>query len=283
MSDRRIFAPFWRLFFLVAVALALPPDAAPHVRPDDPGAPRPAAWTVDPPRSRATIAPRWTPFVPYRRTRSVQRCASTRGRTARPAPRHAAARAPSPITSYAALEPHARQAWYFAAIGALEGWALLVARAHADPHDDPDDIAQTALLAALADWQAFAPDPADPPLAAVRRWLAGILEKKRLMARRFRLTRREVPLGSAAEVDPEVLRHPGHAGEVEARSVLGALRAGTTPDLWRVWLSFEGEGMTAREVAAQEGRTATTITWIIRRARQDFAPVLARLKNEGAS
>jgi hypothetical protein len=50
-----------------------------------------------------------------------------------------------------------------------------------------------------------------------------------------------------------------------------------------VWLAFEGEGMTAREVAAREGRPATTITWLILKARQDFAPLLARLEKEGAS
>jgi len=273
MSDRRIFASFWRLFFLVALAFALPPDAAPHVRPGDPGAPRPAAWTVDPPRSHATIAPRWTPFVPYRRTRSVQRCASIRGRTARPAPRHAGERAPSPITSNAAADP-ARQG-YFAAIAALQGWALRIAQAHADPQDDAADIAQAALLAALENFEVFAPDPSDPPLAAVRRWVAGILEKKRLMARRFRLTRGEVPLGSAFAIDAEALRHPGHEGQVEARSVLGALRDATTPERWGAWYSFEAEGMTAAEIAARDRILESRVNWLVRQARQDFARVLA--------
>ena len=188
-----------------------------------------------------------------------------------------------PSINYAAADPAARQACHFETIAHLEGWALLVARAHADPDDNPDDIAQTALLAALEDWQAFTPDPADPPLAAVRRWLAGILERKRLMARRFRLTRREVPLGMAIDIDPEALRHPGHEGQVEARSVLGALRASTTAETWGAWFARVAEGMTTREIAARDRILESRVKWLVRQARQDFAPVLARLEKGGAS
>lgn len=281
MLNRRIFAPFWRLFFLVGLALLAPPHAAPHVRAPD-AAPRSAAWTVDPPRSQATIAPQWTPFVPYRRARSVQRCASSRGRPARTA-RHPAGEHAPKIASYAALEPHARRAWYCAALGALEGWALRVAQAHADPLDNPNDITQEALLAALADWQAFAPDPADPPIDAMRRWLAGILEKKRLMARRFRRTRGEVPFGIAATINPEALRHPGHAGQVEARSVLRALRAATSAERWGAWYQHAAEGRTAADIAQRAGVRASAVEWLIRAAREDFAPVLARLEEGGAA
>ena len=273
MLNRRISAPFWRLFFLVALALLAPPHAAPHVRAPD-AAPRSAAWTVNPPLSHATIAPRWTPVVPYRRTRAVQRCASTRGRTARPAPRPAGERAPSPITSNAAADPAARRG-YFEAIRDLEGWAVRVAQAHADPQDDAADIAQAALLAALENFEAFAPDPADPPLAAVRRWLAGILEKTQLMARRFRRTRGEVPLGAAFAIDAEALRHPGHEGQVQARSVLRAMRAATTPERWGAWYAFEAEGMTAAEIAARDRILESRVNWLVRQARLDFARVLA--------
>ena len=274
MRDPSRFASFGRLVFLLLLALLAPPHAAPHVRAPD-AAPRPAAWTVDPPRSHATIAPRWTPFVPYRRTRAVQRCASTRGRTARPAPRPASERAPSPITSSAALDLDARRAWYAAALGALEGWAVRVAQAHADPQDDAADIAQAALLAALENFEAFAPDPADPPLAAVRRWLAGILEKTQLMARRFRRTRGEVPLGAAFAIDAEALRHPGHEGQVQARSMLRALRGATTPERWGAWYAFEAEGMTAAEIAARDRILESRVNWLVRQARLDFARVLA--------
>jgi len=272
MRDPSRFAPFWRLVFLFVLALLAPPHAAPHVRAPD-AAPRPAAWTVDPPLSHATIAPRWTPFVPYRRTRAVQRCASPRGRTARPAPRPAGERAAS-IASQAAADPAARKG-YIAAIRDLEGWALRIAQAHADPPDDPHDIAQAALLAALEAFDAFAPDPSDPPLAAVRKWLAGILERKRLMARRFRLTRGEVPLGSAFAIDAEALRHPGHEGQVQARSVLRAMRAATTPERWGAWYALEAEGMTAAEIAARDGVLESRVNWLVRQARLDFARVLA--------
>lgn len=281
MRDPSRFASFGRLVFLLVLALFSPPHAAPHVRAPD-AAPRPAAWTVDPPRSHATIAPRWTPFVPYRRTRAVQRCASTRGRTARPAPRHAGERAPSPITSNAAADPAARQA-YIAAIATLQGWALRIAQAHADPPDDPHDIAQAALLAALEAFDAFAPDPSDPPLAAVRKWLAGILERKRLMARRFRLSRGEVPLGSAFAIDAEALRHPGHEGQVQARSVLRALRDATTPERWGAWYALEAEGMTAAEIAARDRILESRVNWLVRQARLDFARVLAATEQGGAS
>ena len=269
MRDHSRFAPFWRLAFLFVLALLAPPHAARHVRAPE-GAPRPAAWTVDPQRSQATIAPRWTPFVPYRRARAAGRCASTRKRTVRPAGEGAPA------------DLDARRA-YFTALGQLEGWALKIARAHADPLDNPHDIAQTALLAALETFDAFAPDPADPPLAAVRRWLAGILEKKRLMARRSRLTRAEVPLGSAFGIDAEALRHPGHEGQVEARSMLRALRGATTGERWSAWYQAEAEGMTAAEIAERDGMTVTKVNWLIRGARLDFAPVLARLEKGGAS
>lgn len=178
-----------------------------------------------------------------------------------------------PSIDYAAADPAVRQAWHFQAIAHLEGWALRVAKAHADPDDNPHDIAQTALLAALADWQSFTPDPSDPPVVAVRRWLAGILEKKRLMARRFRITRREVPLGTAFDIDPEALRHPGHAGEVEARSVLRALRAATTAERWIALSAHVAEGMTADEIAARDGTSRGRLTWLVRQARRDFARV----------
>ena len=178
-----------------------------------------------------------------------------------------------PSIDYAAADPAARQAWYFAAIGALEGWALRVAQAHADPQDDPHDITQEALSGALKNWQAFAPDPERLPFSALRAWLAGILEKQQLMARRFRRTRGEIPLGAAAELDPEALCNPGHGGQIEARSVLRALRAATTGERWGAWFAHVAEGMTAREIAARDRILESRVNWLVRQARQDFARI----------
>jgi DNA-directed RNA polymerase specialized sigma24 family protein len=154
----------------------------------------------------------------------------------------------------------------------LRGWALGVAQRHADPRDDARDIVQEAFTAALRDWQVFAPDPTRPAFSSLRAWLAGILEKKQLMARRLRRTRGEVPLSTAEKSSTEALRHPGHEAQMEARSTLGALQRATTPERWRA-AHAAALGFTAAEIAALEGVKVCTIAWRIREARTDFETV----------
>ncbi len=176
------------------------------------------------------------------------------------------------ITDYGTLPAVARYAWFLASLVMLRGWALGVAHRHADPRDDARDIVQEAFTAALRDWQVFAPDPTRPAFSALRAWLAGILEKKQLMARRLRRTRGEVPLSTAERSNTEALRHPGHEAQMEARSTLGALQGATTPERWRA-AHAAALGFTAAEIAALEGVKVCTIAWRIREARTDFETV----------
>lgn len=183
---------------------------------------------------------------------------------------------PRDLADYSALDPLARHAWFLATLLMLRHWALGLVRRRADPADDPRDLVQEALAGALRDWQAFVPYPDTPPFYALRGWFAGVLLNKCRMARRFRRTRLEVPLAGAKD-SSEALRHPGHGGQVEARSLLRALRAAVPPDLWRTWYWYEAEGRTAPEVAAIEGIREPTVYDRIRRARERFAAELARL------
>ena len=130
---------------------------------------------------------------------------------------------PRDLADYSALDPLARHAWFLATLLMLRHWALGLVRRRADPEDDPRDLVQEALTGALRDWQAFVPYPDTPPFYALRGWFAGVLLNKCRMARRFRRTRLEVPLAGAKD-SSEALRHPGHEGQVQARSVLRALR-----------------------------------------------------------
>ena len=184
---------------------------------------------------------------------------------------------PRDLADYSALDPLARHAWFLATLLMLRHWALGLVRRRADPEDDPRDLVQEGLAGALRDWQAFVPYPDTPPFSALRGWFAGVLLNKCRMARRFRRAHREFPLGSAADLNPEALRDPGHGGQVEARSLLHALRAAVPPDLWRTWYLFEGEGLSAPEIAAIEGIREPTVYDRIRRARERFAAELARL------
>lgn len=170
--------------------------------------------------------------------------------------------------------PWALHAGLLATIVALWTWALGFVRRLGASHQDAEDIRQEAFAGALRNWRTFTPSPEDAPDVALRRWFCGILLNQWRMNRRFRRTRREVPLGLALAVAPETLRAPGHEEQAEAGDILHALEAATTAERWRAWWAFEADGWRISEIADHERVSTNTINWRIRSAREDFAPVL---------
>jgi len=184
-------------------------------------------------------------------------------------------RAPTPpLPDLETLPPWAVNAWLLATLVALWSWSFGFIRRLGASHHDAEDIRQEAFAGALRNWRTFAPSPEDAPDVALRRWLCGVLLNQWRMNRRFRRTRREVPLGAAFAINREALQDPGHEGRVQAADTLRALQEATNAERWRAWWALEADGYSVGEIADHERVSTNTIHWRIRSAREDFAAVL---------
>jgi len=155
-------------------------------------------------------------------------------------------------------------AWSDATLETLRIWAFAYLANRGIRGTDAEDLAQEALLGALEN-ERF--DPArGAPGDAERAWFTGILRNTWLSFRRWKRTRREVPL--SRHNGP--LAVPSHEGRAEARDLARALEACTTAERWAA-LVASAAGATARELAEAEGVPRTTIEHRIRSARADLA------------
>jgi DNA-directed RNA polymerase specialized sigma24 family protein len=175
---------------------------------------------------------------------------------------------PPPGGPFAHLTP-AALAWLAAAFP----WLRRHASTFGVPTRDAADVAQAAVIAAALAWDTFVPAPELPSNVARRRWAWGIMAH-RARAYREAAVRREL-LDPAAESSAGPPPAPGDA--LEAREVLRALHAATSPERWRVWHAWAVDGTPVGEIARAEGVAASTVYTWVREAREDMARAVARL------
>lgn len=152
-------------------------------------------------------------------------------------------------------------AWIATSLVAAYPWAVARLLALGASQEDAIDIAQSSIGTALMRIETFDPSltlDAEP----LRPWLFGILRNTFLDRRRWRRTRREVPLGMAPWQDISV---PGHAAQVEASDMLRALRDRVDPDDWRAWCAHALEGETTAEIGARTHEPTSVIEARFRR------------------
>ena len=138
---------------------------------------------------------------------------------------------------------------------------------------DAPDVAQLAAVAAWRSWESC-----ELPAEQRQPWLFAIVVR---VAWRFqrRTARQPIELRDPGdmehEADPASL--PGEALEERERvATLEELRAGTTPDRWRVFLAFEIEGLAAGVLAKRENVPLGTVYNRLRLARRDVQAVVRR-------
>ncbi len=162
-----------------------------------------------------------------------------------------------------------------AALAALRPWIVQHARARCGAGLSAEDIAQEALLRALASWPAFALSR-----GSLRRWTWGIARNVILERRRDLRFQRRFERAFALAVGSTAA---DASGPLEARELLRAMRDATTAERWQAWFANVAEGRTAAEIARRDDMTETKVAMLVYQARQDFAPVLAGLVQGGAS
>lgn len=111
-----------------------------------------------------------------------------------------------------------------------------------------------------------------------RRYLFGIVIRVAANARRSRARLREVDEGQAAEVLDEAMPADALIEKREARALLDQALGAMTEDLRVVFTLFELEEMTLVEIAALLDIPLGTATSRLRRAREQFRTVAARMR-----
>lgn len=191
------------------------------------------------------------------------------------APRSKPRRAQKPsFPDVVALLPSLFVVWFVTSLTSASRWAAGILRRMRFADHDAENIRQDATTIALIHSSRFCPPPEGDLEVALRKWFWGIARNFAREVRRVQARRREEPLRD--DPPPDALIHPGHAGQVEARSMLDALEAATTAKRWRAWYALEIEGYTSREIALREGVSIVAVSERIRLAREDFATVLGQ-------
>lgn len=224
------------------------------------------------PRSGQGTTPRTTPGEDVQRAR-IQRELGRLPREARAllTRTHMAGAALAAVAIAVTLDPGS-QAWIASRLIAAYPWALGYLLRLGASLQDAQEIAQASILEGLAKARTFdlSRVAADDP---VRAWFGGFLQNIWLDRRRWRRTRREIPLDTVTGG----LSVPSHAERVEARDLLLALQAATTPERWRAWRAFEVDHDSPKAIAEREQVPASTIQWRILCARKDFDRVLRKV------
>ena len=98
------------------------------------------------------------------------------------------------------------------------------------------------------------------------------------VSREYRRAARRAEVSESHEDDnrQHIVVVPSHEGPISARDTLRALEQCTTPERWRAWLLFAVDGVSAREIARQEGRPLATIHNLLRLAKRDFTAAVRR-------
>ncbi|AKU95311.1 RNA polymerase sigma factor RpoE [Labilithrix luteola] len=116
-----------------------------------------------------------------------------------------------------------------------------------------------------------------------RRYLFGVVVRVASNARRSRGRRREVSEDQAGEPLDEAATADGLLEKKDARALLDRVLGAITEDLRVVFVLFELEEMTLVEISAVLGIPLGTATSRLRRAREQFRTVAARLRRSGGS
>lgn len=142
--------------------------------------------------------------------------------------------------------------------------------------DDVEDICQEVLIGA---WRSmsngrFRPDPRMPLASALRVWLVGIAFRQGTHYRERAFRRREYPRAKpwAGQDEPVEFPSPRH----DAREELRALARLRPMDQRVLILTAQGVGMA--EMARRLGCPAATAAHRIRRARERFTRIIARMR-----
>lgn len=182
---------------------------------------------------------------------------------------HVASAALAAVAIALSLDPGS-QAWIAARLVAAYPFAVGYLMRLGASLDDAQEITQASILAALSKASTF-----DPSRIAVgdplRGWFKGFLLNTWRDRRRWARERFEVPLDLTL---PRGLSMRDHAARVEARDLLFALHAATTPERWRAWWAYEIDREFAADIAEREQVPRSAIEWRIRCARKDFDSVL---------
>lgn len=116
-----------------------------------------------------------------------------------------------------------------------------------------------------------------------RRYLFGVVVRVASNARRSRGRRREVSEDQAADPPDESATADGLLEKRDARALLDRVLGAITEDLRVVFVLFELEEMTLVEISAVLGIPVGTATSRLRRAREQFRAIAARLRRSGGS
>jgi len=116
-----------------------------------------------------------------------------------------------------------------------------------------------------------------------RRYLFGIVLRVASNARRSRGRRREVSQDSVGEPLDAAVTADGLIEKKEARALLERVLGALSDDLRVVFVLFELEEMTLVEISAVLGIPVGTATSRLRRAREQFRTIAARLRRSGGS
>lgn len=116
-----------------------------------------------------------------------------------------------------------------------------------------------------------------------RRYLFAVVVRVAANARRSRVRRREVSEEEAGELVDEGAPADRLLERKEARAALERMLDGLTDDLRVVFTLFELEELTLVEISALLGIPLGTATSRLRRAREQFRAMAARLQRSGGS
>lgn len=137
---------------------------------------------------------------------------------------------------------------------------------------DAPDVVQVVLLRAWRAWEQCTQPPHERAP-----WLFAITARAARDRARRRRTDPEIhdPAEMVEIADTAAL--PGDAMEQrETAATLEALRAGTTPERWRVFVAYEIEGVTIAALSTREAAPIGTIYTRLRSARRDVCAVVQR-------
>ncbi|HEY8091756.1 MAG TPA: extracellular solute-binding protein [Polyangiaceae bacterium] len=137
------------------------------------------------------------------------------------------------------------------------------------PSGEVDDVAQEAFLVAVSKLGGVPADRDRPFLYAVASGVAR--NARRANTRRTHAHERFVEVGADPEPNAEEL-----SDQLRARNLLDSALDGMTPELRRVFLLFEIEGLEVREIARRLAVPTGTAASRLRRAREAFSELVRR-------
>lgn len=137
---------------------------------------------------------------------------------------------------------------------------------------DAPDVAQAALVRAWRSWERC-----EKPANERSGWLFGIVA--RVASTHVRAPKLRIELRDPDELTEAPDGAPLADESIEERGAvvtLEELRAGTTPERWRVFFAFEVEGLKSAAIAKREAAPIGTVHNRLRLARRDVRAVVQR-------